>query len=123
MSTTESTLAVVTRFEKAFSPLDVDALMADMTDDCVFEHVAPEAVSFGRHEGQAAVRAVWASMPEHFPGLTMEILDIFAAGDRAACRYVMRWKGPDGSPVAMHGADIFTIRNGKIAEKLTYATM
>ena len=47
MSATETTVELVTRFENAFSTYDVDALMADMTYDCVFEHVAPAAVSFG----------------------------------------------------------------------------
>ena len=91
-TTTDTTLELVTRFENAFSPLDVDALMADMTEDCVFEHVAPEAVSLGRHEGQAAVRAVWESMETHFPGYSFEVADIFAAGDRAACRWTLRWR-------------------------------
>ena len=46
---TEATLALITRFEGGFNTRDIDAMMADMTDDCVFEHVAPEDVSFGRH--------------------------------------------------------------------------
>jgi hypothetical protein len=36
-------------------------------------------------------------MDAHFPGYTMDILDIFAAGDRGICRWVMRrcrkWRG------------------------------
>ena len=123
MIATETALVVVTRFENGFNTRDVDALMADMTKDCVFEHVAPEGVSFGRHVGAEAVRAVWESMDEHFPGYTLEVVDIFAAGDRACCRYVIRWKGPDGGDGALHGVDVFTMRDGKIAEKLTYGTL
>ena len=41
MTTTEATLALVTRFENEFNTRDLDALMADRTEDCVFEHVAP----------------------------------------------------------------------------------
>ena len=120
---TEATLSLITRFENAFTPLDVEALMADMTDDCVFEHVAPAAVSFGRHEGQAAVRAVWESMESHFPGFSMEADEIFAAGDRATCRWTMRWRGPDGHETSMRGVDVFTVRDGKVAEKLMYGTL
>lgn len=97
--------------------------MADMTEDCVFEHVAPAAVSFGRHEGAQAVRAVWESMDEHFPNYTVEIVEIFAADNRACCRYVIRWKGPDGGEGILRGADVFTVRDGKISEKLTYGTL
>jgi ketosteroid isomerase-like protein len=122
-TTTEATLALVTRFENGFNTRDVDALMADMTEDCVFEHVAPAAVSFGRHKGQAAVRAVWESMDTHFPGYTQEIVDVFAAGERCACRFVIRWQAADGTAGSLHGVDIITVRDGKIAEKLTYGTL
>ena len=67
-ATAELTLALITRFENAFTPLDVDALMSDMSEDVVFEHIAPAGAGMGRHEGQAAVRAVWESLPGHFPG-------------------------------------------------------
>jgi ketosteroid isomerase-like protein len=120
---TDTTLALVTRFENGFNTRDLDALMADMTEDCVFEHVAPAAGSFGRHEGQDAVRAVWASMDTHFPGYTSDIVDIFAAGDRCACRWIIRWKAEDGTDAVLRGVDIFTVRDGKIAEKLTYGTL
>ena len=50
-----ATAAAVDTFNEAFNRHDVDAVMAAMTDDCVFESTSPP---FGeRHEGQAAVRA------------------------------------------------------------------
>jgi ketosteroid isomerase-like protein len=119
----ETSVELVTRFENNFNTYDVDALMADMTDDCVFEHVAPAAVSFGRHEGQAAVRAVWESLATHFPDYRFDIEDVFGAGERCACRWSLEWKLPDGGKGTGRGVDIFRIRNGKIAEKLTYVTM
>ena len=122
-SATETTVELVTRFENTFNTHDVDALMADMSEDCVFEHVAPAAVSFGRHEGQAAVRAVWESLATHFPGYRFGIEDIFGAGDRCACRWSLEWSSPEGGKGTARGVDIFTVRDGKIAEKLTYVTM
>src|SRR4051812_41249184 len=120
-TSTEKTLEVLRRFELNFnSPIDVDALMADMTDDCVFDHIAPAAASFGRHEGAAAVRAVWASLEEHFPGVQADLEDIFANGDRGVTRFVFRWTNADGSDGIMRGCDVYTMRDGKIAEKLTY---
>jgi ketosteroid isomerase-like protein len=44
-TTTDATLALVTRFENGFNSRDLDTLRADMTEDCVFEHVAPPAAS------------------------------------------------------------------------------
>ena len=122
-TTTETTVELITRFENNFNTYDPDALMADMTDDCVFEHVAPASVSFGRHEGQAAVRAVWESLIAAFPDYRFEVEDIFAAGDRCACRWSMRWRKPEGGEGTARGVDIFRVRDGKIAEKLTYVTL
>ncbi len=118
-----TTIDLITRFEENFNTYDVGAIMADMTEDCVFEHVAPTAVSFGRHEGQEAVRAVWASLAEHFPNYHFDVEDVFGVGDRAACRWAMRWDLPEGGRGAARGVDIFTVRDGKIAEKLTYVTL
>lgn len=121
-SATETT-ELVTRFENTFNTYDVDALMADMTEDCVFEHVAPAGVSLGRHEGQAAVRAVWESLIAGFPHYRFDIEDIFGAGDRCACRWSLRWRKPEGGEGSARGVDVFTVRDGKIAEKLTYVTL
>jgi ketosteroid isomerase-like protein len=121
--TTRATHDLITRFENGFNTRDIDALMADMTDDVVFEHVAPPAASIGRFEGQAAVRAVWESMGEHYPDYDLRPVEVIADGDRAACRWEMSWRLPDGSRGFARGADFFKVRGGKIAEKLTYMTM
>ncbi len=118
---TAATLAVVRRFnEESFQRHDVDALMADMTDDCVFELVAPAEKGGGRWEGQAAVRAFWASLEDAFPGYASELEDVFACGDRCACRRTLRGDLPGGGRGSLRGADVLTIRDGKIAVKLTY---
>lgn len=122
VATAESTLELLTRFEEAFSPLDVDALMADMSDDVVFEHIAPEGAGMGRHEGQADVRAVWESLPGTFPGFKLEIVDIFATADRGTCQWAMTWRQEDGSQGFVRGCDVFRVRDGKIIEKLSYIT-
>lgn len=121
--TTASTLTLITRFENGFNARDVDALMADMTEDTVFEHVAPPNASIGRFVGRAAVRAVFSSLEEHFPRFDLRAVDIFAHDDRAACRWEMTWDLADGTRAHARGADLFRVRDGKIAEKLTYLTL
>jgi len=121
-ATAESTLALLTRFEKAFNPLDVDALMSDMSEDVVFEHIAPEGAGMGRHQGQAAVRAAWESLPGMFPDFKLDIVDIFASADRGACRWSMTWRLEDGGEGMAQGCDVFRVRDGKITEKLSYIT-
>lgn len=51
------------RFDAAFDAQDVDAVMALMTSDCVFDSTAPPDGI--RYEGQDAVRAAWT---EFFAG-------------------------------------------------------
>ncbi|HZX98766.1 MAG TPA: TIGR03086 family metal-binding protein, partial [Dermatophilaceae bacterium] len=53
--------AVLAGFSAAFGSGDVDAIMARMTDDCVFESTGP-APDGQRHDGQEAVRAVWEKL-------------------------------------------------------------
>ena len=52
-----ATAEAVDRFNEAFNRHDVDAVMAAMTDDCVFENTSPP--NGQRYEGQAQVRAAW----------------------------------------------------------------
>ena len=111
------------RFEDSYNRHDPDALMADMTDDCVFEHVAPDGKSLGRYEGYDQVRGFWVSLPETMPNYRFETEDIFATNDRCAYRWILRFDLPDGSQVVRRGVDLYTIRDGKISEKYTYASL
>jgi uncharacterized protein (TIGR02246 family) len=114
MPTSESTRAVIDRFNDAFNAHDVDAVMALMTDDCVFENTAP-APDGERHEGQGAVRAVWEALFASTPSARFEAEDMFACDDRCAVRWRYTWDGGH-----IRGVDVFRVRDGKVAEKLSY---
>src|SRR6478735_4345512 len=55
--------ACAVRLIHAFGQGDVDATMAELTSDCVFEATGP-APDGVRHEGSDAVRSVFATMFE-----------------------------------------------------------
>ena len=118
--TEDQIITLVTEFEECFNTGDIEGLMSRMTEDTVFEHMAPPEVSVGRHEGQNAVRAVWESMPDHFPGAHFSVDDVFAAGNRCTCQYTLTFKGKDGETIIRRGVDVFRISDGKISEKLAY---
>ena len=109
-----ATIAAVERFNAAFDRHDVDAVMAAMTDDCVFENTSPSPDG-ERYEGQAAVRAFWDAFFRSSPGARFETEDLFAAGDRCLVRWRYDWG--DGH---VRGVDVFRVRDGKVAEKLSY---
>src|ERR1043166_18889 len=77
----DTTLAVIDRFNTAFNRHDVDAVMALMTDDCVFETTGP-GPDGKRCEGQAAVRAAWVDFFAASPTDAFTAEEMFAAGDR-----------------------------------------
>ena len=115
----DETLAIISRFHDAFNRHDVDALMALMTEDCVFEHTLPRPDG-ARYAGWAAVRACWEDFFRSSPHATFEVEERFAAGERAVERWIYRWIEANGSEGHVRGVDIFRVRAGKVCEKLSY---
>lgn len=114
----QSTLEVVQKFNEAFNRHDVDAVMALMSDDCVFENTNPPPDG-SRHAGAVAVRAAWEKFFAANPDSYFEAEDIIPAGDRCTVLWIYR-KLKDGKSWHLRGVDVFRIRGGKIAEKLSY---
>lgn len=111
--------AGLARFSAAFGSGDVDAIMALMTDDCVFEATGP-APDGVRHEGAAAVRAVWEELFGETRGATFTEEESFVCGDRAVLRWRFDWAGEDGTPGHVRGVDVMRFREGLVCEKLSY---
>jgi ketosteroid isomerase-like protein len=116
--TDAETLAAVNRFNDAFNRHDVDAVMRCMTDDCVFENTRP-APDGERFTGAAAVRAFWESFFARSPQARFEAEETLAAGDRCVVRWVYHWVR-DGAPGHVRGVDVLRVRDGRVAEKLSY---
>lgn len=111
--------ACVVRLADAFGRGDVDAMMAVVTDDCVFEATGP-APDGVRHEGAEAVRAVWAQMFAETtePRFTAE--EHFVAGDRGLLRWTYSWVDEQGAPGHVRGVDVLRFRDGRVCEKHSY---
>jgi ketosteroid isomerase-like protein len=112
---TPDNLATLTAFNTAFNRHDIDAMMALMTDDCLFDNTSP-APDGTRIAGQDAVRAFWVSFFAAAPNARIDFEDIHVSGDRAVQRWVYHWSD-DGH---VRGVDVLHFREGKIAEKLSY---
>lgn len=112
-------LTVVRAFNDAVNGHDVDAIMALMTDDCVFENTRP-APDGTRYEGQAAVRAFWQQFFTNSPQARFDFTDLFGDGrSRCVASFTYFWI-KNGQPGHVRGVDVLRIRDGKIAEKLSY---
>jgi ketosteroid isomerase-like protein len=115
----QATFAAVARFNDALNRHDMDAVMAAMTDDCVFENTYPPPDG-QRYEGQAAVRAFWEEMLRSSPSAHFAAEEIFAVGDRCVVRWRYTYAGADGQVEHIRGVDVLRVRDGRVAEKLAY---
>ena len=113
-----STLAAVEAFNTAFNRHDVDELMKTMSEDCVFENTNPPPDG-SRFEGQKEVRLFWEKFFAANPDAYFEAEEIFASDDRCVVRWIYK-KTKEGKLWHLKGVDIFKVRDGKVAEKLSY---
>ena len=105
--------ALLDAFGQAWNDHDLEAALALTTDDVVFESTSPSPDG-QRSVGRDAVREAWkpifADSVSRF-----DVEELVIAGDRALQRWTYRW---DGGHV--RGVDVFALRDGKVAEKLSY---
>jgi ketosteroid isomerase-like protein len=106
-------LDVVEAFGQAWADHDLEAALALITDDCVFDATGP-APDGSRHTGRDEVRAAWKSIFDD-AGSRFDPEETFAAGDRVVQRWRYAWA--DGH---IRGVDLFRVRDGRVAEKLSY---
>jgi uncharacterized protein (TIGR03086 family) len=111
--------AALARFSAAFGRGDVAAIMALMTDDCVFEATGP-APDGVRHEGAPAVRRVWEGLFADTVDAAFSEEERFVVGDRGVLRWRFSWREPDGTPGHVRGVDVLRFRGGLVCEKLSY---
>jgi ketosteroid isomerase-like protein len=114
-----STMEAVQRFNEAFGRHDIDAVMAAMTRDCVFDTTAP-APDGQRFEGHEAVRAAWEAFFSSSPNATFETEEALACGDRCVVRWRYTWDPADDEHGHVRGVDVIRVVGGLVAEKLSY---
>ena len=106
-------LAVVEAFGAAWADHDLDAVLEMITEDCLFDATGP-APDGTRCIGVDAIRAVWAPIFDD-PSSRFDTEETFQVDDRV----VQRWRYSfDGGHV--RGVDLYRVRDGQIAEKLSY---
>ncbi|HEU4948049.1 MAG TPA: TIGR03086 family metal-binding protein [Kribbella sp.] len=111
--------AAVALMGAAFGSGDVDAIMAQMTPDCVFESTSPPPDGT-RFVGADAVREQWRKLFEETAEAKFETEESVVLGERAIVRWRFSWVDPNGTPGHVRGVDVLRLRDGKVAEKLSY---
>jgi steroid delta-isomerase-like uncharacterized protein len=114
------TVEFLQRFADAFNRHDADALMTFMTEDCVFEASAGPDVFGTRYVGRAAVHAGFSEVWATYPDAHWHDARYFVRGDRGVSEWTFTGTRADGARVEVHGCDLFTFRDGRIALKNSY---
>jgi uncharacterized protein (TIGR03086 family) len=104
------------RFNAAFGSADLDAALALVTGDIVFESTSP-GPDGQRHQGRDAVRTAWSELMST-PGVSFTEEESFVSGDRAVVRWRYGWGGAD--PGHIRGVDVIRFRDGLVCEKYSY---
>ena len=115
MITDDPVLDLMDRFTAALNSHDIDAVMALVTGDIVFESTSP-APDGTRYEGAEAVRQVWGEMMASTPQAQFSVEEQFPAGPG---RVIVRWRY-DWGDGHVRGVDVIRVRDGQIAESLAY---
>ncbi|MEW6649164.1 MAG: nuclear transport factor 2 family protein, partial [Chloroflexota bacterium] len=73
-----------------------------------------------RYTGKAALRAFWAEFFRAARDQRIEIEEIFSHGRRCVMRWTYHWRDAGGQESRARGVDVYRLRGGLIAEKLSY---
>ncbi|CAG1016486.1 taurine dehydrogenase small subunit [Burkholderiaceae bacterium] len=116
----EVTIEALQAFADAWNRHDIDALMSFMSDDCLFEASGGPEICGTRYAGREAVRAGFAEVWATFPDAHWADARHFVHGDRGVSEWTFTGTRADGTRVEVHGCDLFSFRDGKIALKNSY---
>ena len=124
MTTTETNVQVLARAMKAFG----DPAARDSYFDLYDEAIVLRGYD-GVGEGLTNVKSFYAALWEAFPDAGLTAADVFAEGDRVACRFVMTahhlgpFQGipPTGRKIVLPGITILRFENGKCVERWSQA--
>jgi steroid delta-isomerase-like uncharacterized protein len=119
-STKKVTEDFLQSFADAFNAHDTKAIMAHMTDDCVFEASAGPDANGERFMGQEQVKKAFENVFATFPDARWANPRHVISGDRGFTEWTFTGTKTDGTRVEVTGCDLFTFKNGKIAIKNSY---
>lgn len=113
------TVEFLEAFAVAWNRHDIEAILAAMTPDCVYQQSSGRDMDGDRFTGQAATRRAIGELFISFPDARWSSPSHFIAGDRGVSEWVFSGTGSNG-PIKVQGCDVFTFRNHLIAVKNSF---
>ncbi len=109
---------LVDRYRAGWFGHDVDAIMATVSDDVVFDNVTAGE----RVEGAEAFRAHIAGIHERWPDLAFDEHALYVTADTAVVEWTARGTAPEGRRVEWDGLDVINCRDGLIVRNAVYSS-
>jgi ketosteroid isomerase-like protein len=103
-----------------FNRHDLDAIMAEFADDCVFESPRGPDPWGRRYVGKEEVRAGFAARFAGIPDVRYRGEADFVTGDRGVSEWTLSGTTVDGERVEVRGCDLWTFTGERIARKDSY---
>ena len=109
---------LVERYRAGWFGHDVDAIMAVVSDDIVFDNLTAGE----RVQGAEAFQAHVAGIHERWPDLSFEEHSLFVADDAGVAEWTARATASDGRRLEWDGIDVINCRDGLIARNAVYSS-
>jgi hypothetical protein len=116
----EVAIRLVLSCTERYNRHDSGSILDLLSDDCVFESAEP-APSGTVHAGKESISVYLEGCFSGPSQPSIEVEEIFGMGYRCILRYRRNWIDPAGMSRSVRGIDLFTVRNQKICEWLSYA--
>ena len=101
----------------AFDAHDLDAIMAHIADDAVFEGPRGSEPWGTRVVGRDAIREAFAGRFSGIPDVRYQDDAHFVDGDRGASEWTLSGTTSDGQRIEVRGCDLWTFRDGQVVKK------
>ena len=109
---------LVDEYRRGWFGHDVDAIMAVVTADIVFDNLT----AGDRVEGAEAFRAHVAGIHERWPDISFEERGVYLADATGVVEWTARATAPDGRRLEWDGIDVINCRDGLIARNAVYSS-
>lgn len=120
MSTDAAHLATLERMAAGFNRRDVEAILAEFTDDAVFETSQGPHPWGERFAGKAAIRQSIEAVFRTLPDVQFRDATRWVCGNRGVAEWTCTATTPKGRAMVVRGCDLFEFREGKVVRKDTY---
>ncbi|MEV7727386.1 nuclear transport factor 2 family protein [Streptomyces sp. NPDC087917] len=112
----EQTRKVIEQFNQAFQQHDPSLLKDLLAENCRLENSGP-APDGSVHLGYDECLQFWSSIAGN-EGAAFEVEEVWVAGERAVCRWTLRWG--TGPKDFVRGVNVTRLEGGLIVESFGY---